>query len=284
MKLAVDFRQLFANVRKMGVKEWVDFSVDFNSKLIEIEVGELETTKGLEVPLEDIEIDPQSGVFTYQGKHIVLFIPDHSFKYNEVILNPKVSGNKYHLTDCATLENMRRIGRFKRYHATRNRTGVFRIFGITGQESEVPLSVCKNCLNKLNYQNYNRNRTRIFDQFSLEEFFTYYETFFRNEPEDVGQNEVGYAENWAEISHRYRLSVSYCCENCGVNLSRYKYLLEVHHKNGVKRDNRPENFRALCRLCHSEEEHHQHIKISDIDRQLIENLRKKGTFDEDIPF
>ena len=80
MKLAVDFRQLFANVRKMGVKEWVDFSVDFNSKLIEIEVGELETTKGLEVPLEDIEIDPQSGVFTYQGKHIVLFIPDHYFK------------------------------------------------------------------------------------------------------------------------------------------------------------------------------------------------------------
>ncbi|HHE9997917.1 TPA: hypothetical protein ACPHOX_000717 [Haemophilus influenzae] len=54
MKLAVDFHQFFANVRKMGVKEWVDFSVDFNSKLIEIEVGELETTTGLEVPLEDI--------------------------------------------------------------------------------------------------------------------------------------------------------------------------------------------------------------------------------------
>ena len=202
MKLAVDFRQLFANVRKMGVKEWVDFSVDFNSKLIEIEVGELETTKGLEVPLEDIEIDPQSGVFTYQGKHIVLFIPDHSFKYDEVILNPKELGNKYHLTDCSTLENMRSIGRFKRYHATRNRTGIFRIFGNSAQESEVPLSVCKNCLKKLNYQSYHYNRTEVFSQFTLEEFFTHYETFFRNEPEDVGQNEVGYAENWAEVSQQ----------------------------------------------------------------------------------
>ena len=267
----------------MGVKEWVDFSVDFNSKLIEIEVGELETTKGLEVPLEDIEIDPQSGVFTYQGKHIVLFIPDHSFKYDEVILNPKELGNKYHLTDCSTLENMRSIGRFKRYHATRNRTGIFRIFGNSAQESEVSLSVCKNCLKKLNYQNYHYNRTEVFNQFTLEEFFTHYETFFRNEPEDVGQNEVGYAENWAEISHRYRLSVGYCCENCGVNLSHYKYLLEVHHKNGVKRDNRPENFRALCRLCHSKEDHHNHMKIDEYDSRLIERLRIEQ-FENDIPF
>ena len=283
MKLAVDFRQLFANVRKMGVKEWLDFSVDFNSKLIEIEVGELETTKGLEVPLGGIDIDPQSGVFTYQGKHIVLFIPDHSFNYDEVILNPEGLGKKYHLTDCSTLEKMRSTGRFNRYHATRNRTGVFRIFGITGQESEVSLSVCKNCLSKLNYQDYNRNRARVFEQFSLEEFFTYYETFVRTEPENVGQAKVGYAENWAEISRQYRSSIGYCCENCGVNLSSYPHLLDVHHKNGVKRDNRPENFRALCRLCHSKEEHHNHMKIDEYDSRLIEQLRIEQ-FENDIPF
>lgn len=283
MKLAVDFRQLFANVRKMGVKEWVDFSVDFNSKLIEIEVGELETTKGLEVPLGGIDIDPQSGVFTYQGKHIVLFIPDHSFKYDEVILNPKELGNKYHLTDCSTLENMRSIGRFKRYHATRNRTGIFRIFGNSAQESEVPLSVCKNCLKKLNYQNYHYNRTEVFNQFTLEEFFTHYETFFRAKPENVGQTKVGYAENWAEISRQYRSSIGYCCENCGVNLSTYPHLLDVHHKNGVKRDNRPENFRALCRLCHSKEDHHNHMKIDEYDSGLIERLRIEQ-FENDIPF
>lgn len=283
MKLAVDFRQLFANVRKMGVKEWVDFSVDFNSKLIEIEVGELETTKGLEVPLGGIDIDPQSGVFTYQGKHIVLFIPDHSFKYDEVILNPKELGNKYHLTDCSTLENMRSIGRFKRYHATRNRTGIFRIFGNSAQESEVPLSVCKNCLKKLNYQDYHYNRTEVFNQFTLEEFFTHYETFFRAKPENVGQAKVGYAENWAEISRQYRSSIGYCCENCGVNLSTYPHLLDVHHKNGVKRDNRPENFRALCRLCHSKEDHHNHMKIDEYDSGLIERLRIEQ-FENDIPF
>lgn len=286
MKLDIDFSTLLANVRKMGIKELVDFTINFDSKPIEIEIGELETSMGLEIPIEAVEIDPHSGVFTYQGKHIVLFIPDHSYNYDEVILDSKVKGNKFHLTDCATLEQMRSAGRFKRYYATRNRSGVFRIFNSIGQDAEVELSVCKNCLSKLNYNNYSQNRNFVFNTFTLESFFKDYETFFRHLPDDIGQNNGGYTNNWDEISKEYRRAINYCCEKCGVNLSQYPYLLDVHHKNGVKQDNSKYNLRALCKLCHSKEELHEHMIINDKDRQVIEELRNKQSsfFNEDIPF
>lgn len=286
MKLEVDFSELLANVRRMGIKELVDFTIDFDSALIEIEVGELETSVGLEIPIEDVEIDPNSGVFTYQGKHIVLFIPDHSYNYDEVILNSKAKGNKFHLTDCTTLEQMRSAGRFRRYYATRNRSGIFRIFNNLGQHAEVELSVCKNCLSKLNYNDYNQNRNFVFNTFMLETFFKDYETYFRQLPDDIGQNSGGYAENWNKISKAYRQSVNFCCEKCGINLSQYPYLLDVHHKNGVKQDNNKYNLRALCKLCHSEEDLHNHMEINDKDRKIIEELRKRNFsfFDDEIPF
>lgn len=285
MKLTVNLNELFENVRKMGIQKFVDFNIDLNSKPIEIEIGELETSIGLEIPLEAVEVDP-SGVFTYQGKHIILFIPDHSYNYDEVILNSKEKGNKYHLTDCATLEKMRNVGRFKRYHATRNRSGIFRIFNHLGQYAEVELSVCKNCLNKLNSKHYNNNKYFVFNTFTLEEFFTYYETAFRQIPENIGQNTGGYSKNWAEISKEYRQSVNYCCEHCGVNLSNYPNLLDVHHKNGVKQDNNKYNLKALCKLCHSKEDLHEHMIVSDEAKSIIQKLRtkRKQYLEDDIAF
>ena len=78
MKLTVNLNELFENVRKMGIQKFVDFNIDLNSKPIEIEIGELETSIGLEIPLEAVEVDP-SGVFNNQGKQIILFIPDNSY-------------------------------------------------------------------------------------------------------------------------------------------------------------------------------------------------------------
>lgn len=277
MKLDIDFSPLFSSIRKMGITELVDFSVNFNSKPPELKFDGLSSTKGVEVPIEDVI--QTNGVFTYQGQHVVLFIPDHSFKYDQAILDPKNEGNKYHLTDCQTLEEMRKAGRFKRYHATNNRTGVFHIFGHEGQEADVELSVCKHCLSKLNYQNYLQNKTKIFNQFTLEAYFQHYETFFRQMPGNNKQDKPGYSADWEKISFAYRTSMNFTCEECGLDLSEHKSLLDVHHKDGVKQHNEKNNFKAVCKLCHKQEPNHSHMKINFSDELLLKKLRlEQGIF------
>ncbi|MDH2999146.1 hypothetical protein A1D22_04620 [Pasteurellaceae bacterium LFhippo2] len=271
MKLEINFAELFSSVRRMGITELVPFRVDFNSKPPEIKVDGLSTTGGIEVPIDDVDIT--NGVFTYLGQHVVLFIPDHSFKYDKVILDPKNEGNKYHLTDCKTLEDMRKKGRFARYHATNNREGIFHIVGSEGQETDVELSVCKNCLTQLNYQNYSQNRSSVFNRFTLDEFFKYYETYFRKMPDRNGQDKAGYSADWQSISSNYRESVNFKCEECGVNLNNHRSLLDVHHKDGVKQHNNRNNLKAVCKLCHRNEPHHEHMRVSLEDTNLLNRLR-----------
>ncbi|MCW9710146.1 HNH endonuclease [Avibacterium sp. 21-586] len=273
MKLNVKFSSLYASARKMGIENFIDFSVNLNSIPIDIHVEPLSSPKGVEVPISAVSIDPNSGIFSYQGKHIILFIPDHSFNYEEALQNPKEKGNKFHLTECITLSKMRASGRFRRYFATTNTNGQFEIFNSSGERAEVPLSVCRNCLSQLNYKNYISNR-QVFNEFTLAEFFKHYETKFGRIPENVGQDEGGYTEDWQEVSLTYRRSVSFRCEECSVNLYGFQYLLDAHHKNGVKQDNRPQNLKAVCKLCHSLEPEHEHMTISESYRSQIENLRR----------
>lgn len=273
MKIDIQFTSLLSNVRKMGIDSLVPFSVIFESKPLEIITDALTTSAGLEIDIDDVITDP-SGVFTYEKQHIVLFIPDHSFNYDQVLLNPKEKGNKFHLTHCSTLDDMKARNRFKRYFATTNRTGTFKIFSNSGDETEVELSVCKNCLRKLNYKNYSQNTYQVFHQFNLDEFFKYYETNFYDIP-DSSKASAGYSNSWEQISLDYRKSVNFCCEECGVNLIMHKALLDVHHINGVKQDNEPQNLKALCKICHSEQPMHKHYKVRLADEMTIKKLRSK---------
>lgn len=280
MKLDVDLSSLWASVRKMGAHD-VDFNIA-SEVVSDFEVDEeLSSTVGLDITLDDLDID--SGVLSVRGKQVLLFIPDHSGRVEEVLAGRDL-GNRFHVADCKTLESMRRQKRFSRYKATYNVSGKFVIYGESfttrkKMEGEATLSVCKNCLTYLNYQGYKvgvgSNKSKIFGEFDIAEFLSAFSTLFTSMPERLDSIDGGgYTDDWAGVSAKYRSSVEFVCESCRVDLSSHKRLLHSHHISGNKRDNRADNLRALCADCHRKQPKHDYMRISHADMQLLGQLRK----------
>lgn len=168
------------------------------------------------------------------------------------------------------------------------RNGLSSRFAVSGTsregddlEGEAELRVCKNCLSYLNYKNANRGsreRRKIAEEFSLDQFFATYSSYFTHMPqrsaEEMASNR--YSPGWSGLSREYRNKVQWKCEGCRVELSdqQSQRLLHVHHANGVKGDDRLKNLRALCADCHSKQPMHQHLFVSKSDRTLIQTFRK----------
>lgn len=258
-------RQMGESIKRMSNNITpITFTPSPISKPIHIDIGALGTRAGVEINIEDIKLTGD-GIFSYYGKAVLLFIPDHGNKLPEKLAG-NIEGNKFHLTDCSTLQHMRQIKKYNRYFATDNTEGIFEIFGInhdgTEQRADVELFVCKNCLHTLNYQHYAERyqKHHIYINFRLDEFFEIFTSSISYLPDDVGQNTgSNYVKNWHEISQNFRANKNWTCEQCGVNLSGYRALLHVHHIDGVKRNNSLTNLRALCLECHSQQPMHEHM-------------------------
>lgn len=86
-----------------------------------------------------------------------------------------------------------------------------------------------------------------------------------------------YPPDWKQIADKYKEDQGWQCEACYLDLDNQKSFLHVHHKNGLKYDNDPENHLALCIACHADEPQHQHLK-SLSDYEECRRMRNVGGY------
>jgi hypothetical protein len=149
-----------------------------------------------------------------------------------------------HLIQCSKVKN---IG--KDYYTLASTATVSVIDRESGvvHEDKV-LSICSICIKEIKKSKDIPTNTKKF-----------FETLIVNSNQPKDTDIFGYTFDWDEISRRYRASKNYTCEKCGIKITEeidYRYL-HVHHKDGNKVHNHPNNLQCLCVLCHSKvDDHH----------------------------
>ncbi|WP_417421272.1 HNH endonuclease [Halomonas sp.] len=268
MKLTVDLSTLLEQPKKMG-----------DAVVVEIEKIQLPPLSGQGRKLESLEdVRVVDGLLAHGDSQIVLYIQDHSFNFERAKDSPR-DANKFHISECKTIRDMRSSGRFERYVMTNNASGKFYITGGWRNGVYIKLNVCMNCLEKLNYQGYRQKlkveRYEMVREFQAEEFFEKYSSFFGSFPRRQPGAKEGYTDDWQEISRKVRKAADFHCQECNVDLSENPRLLHTHHLNGVKRDNNPGNLKALCVDCHSKAPNHERMYVPRKDRLTVSRLRRE---------
>lgn len=261
----------------MKLPDFLEFEV-MNALRREMGATELIAVRGPEwqiattgIDVEDIEqIRPApDATLVYAGHRVLVYIRDQ-------FINPDGSPRAYrfHVAECKTLSDMRRKNRFSRYVATTRADGRFIVNfvklgeGLVRSDAESPMSVCKYCLESLDWQGYAKSqaaeRKSLWNAFTPALYFERYAARIGRLPihtETSAPLNV-YSPDWSVVSRDYRASVEWRCEGCGSDCSpsTMRKNLHTHHRDGNKANNRRANLQALCERCHAEQPDHQHMR------------------------
>ena len=261
MKLDINFTNLENLVKNMGAST-VIWKIPITQAKVKTEFGEIDFSKlattGVTIDLIDAHYESNGRATTPDGEQILLHIKD---------VNSHYGLPKFHFSQCRTLKDMENKGKFEKYVMTRRKDGYFIIDKKIGyneykQNCEEKLDVCKNCLNW-----YNKNYRKYYsvETFDIVEFFEHFDQSpIHRKPThtDTSAPKSGYTENWDLISRQRKEQCGYVCQQCDIDLSGRKNLMQTHHANGVKSDNSSSNLKVLCIECHSNQPSHGHMKSS----------------------
>jgi hypothetical protein len=280
--LPVDYKDLDTVLSMMGAKRDLrPLQMDPTSSREKIKF-QLKT--GVRVAAAEFaSIETVAGMFSHNGEHAFLYIDEPYHTEDVLMQKPAESAQRFHLVKhCPSLLAMHNAGKSERYVLIQNSDGEFPskpLDSFTGRTMidkvvNAHLMPCKNCLAQLAYQGYakpgpkyrqrdRQDNDKIFRNFDVKSFFEHYEPFFfdtnfyRKNPNDGKAN---YTSDHLKIRDQLLIEIDFCCEKCGVQLKDRTSLLHMHHLNSRKGDNRRDNLKILCIICHSLEPNHQHMK------------------------
>ena len=224
-----------------------------------------------------------SGLLIQDGRPVFAYIRDHIIHFAD---NPH-KRNKVHFTVCQHLTKMKTAGNLERYQVTNRDDNRYLVDVSIGwsnsKERLVTLYPCQYCLGRVGYRCFvfkimtQQQRRAIVESFdaktALDLLWQHFDIFrlqVKNLRSAVAP--AGYAANHREFSRAYRTAKNFICEECRVNLKRSPHLADLHHIDRIKRNNRDENLRCLCKLCHAKK--HPHYRVTQADRQEIEKACK----------
>jgi len=255
-----NFDTLFQAVKKLGVNSFPETSITgWESKLIEGSI-EIETADDIIHGNSDdilFAINPENGNI----HKIVLYIPQR----NQIILD-KWGYPKYHLFHCQTKALKEFFnGKNEKYRISSRTDGKFHFKttldnSVISQNNDLELEFCNYCL-KIYSSKFNLKNKR----FNLKDFFeTNYSEFNQNPVFKYDYDDIPnlYANNWKEISTKYKKQKDYTCELCKwkpLELKNQRFI-HAHHINGLKYNNKQDNIKILCIYCHSKQDSHSHME------------------------